>query len=182
MQQLLMRRSNLDTLPELPALPPGYVLRIACEDDLTELARLLAAAFPDEAWTVEKAYGSLFADKTVKTVFVVEHAGTLTATASARLLPDAYPDSGYVHWVGSDPAHRGLKLGFIVTLATLHEFVALGCQDSVLETDDSRIPAIKTYLKLDFAPVYRDETHRERWEKIDAQVKVAQRFGFINER
>jgi mycothiol synthase len=176
--QLLMRRPDLNDLPELPPLPTGYTLREGRAGDLEGLARLLTAAYPEmreNPWTAEKAHRALFADTTVQKVWVIDHDGVPVATASVRLLPDAYPDSGYVHWVGSAPAHRGLGLGYLVTLATLHDFRTLGCRDSVLETDDFRIPAIKTYLKLGFAPVYRDETHLDRWEKVKAVLSEGAR-------
>jgi mycothiol synthase len=171
MQQLLMRRADLAALPDLPTLPPGYALREGGEADLSGLADLLGMAFDDNEWTEAKAQKALFADATVKRVYVIEHEGVPVATASVRLLPEAYPGSGYVHWVGAHPDHRRLGLGYIVSLATLHDFVAHGCRDAVLETDDFRLPAIRTYLKLGFAPVDRDETHPARWEKIMAQLR-----------
>src|SRR5579871_1551471 len=167
MQQLLMRRPNLENLPDAADLPAGYMLRDGHEEDIPRLATVLGAAFLNTDWTSEEAHKSLIADASVKRIFVIECDGALVATASSRLLPNVYPDSGYVHWVGVDPAHQGRRLGYSVTLATLTDFAARGCRDAVLETDDFRIPAIKTYLKLGFTPVYRDETHRERWDKIN---------------
>ena len=85
-------------------------------------------------------------------------------------LPDAYPDSGYLHWVGASPDYAGKRLGYAVTLAVLEEFVRLGCKDAVLETDDARLPAIRTYLNLGFLPTHRHETHAERWSAIEQNL------------
>jgi mycothiol synthase len=94
----------------------------------------------------------------------------MVATASSRLVPEQFPGSGYLHWVAADPGYRGRQLGRIVSLAALHEFVSLGCKDAVLETQDFRLPAIRTYLRLGFEPVYRDDTHIPRWEEIHRQL------------
>lgn len=170
MGSLLMRRPNLEALPGMPDLPPGFEVRPVREEEVGSLAQLLTAAFNGEEWTSERVRRELTQDTTVQTVYVVTDGKTVIATASARLLPDAFPGSGYVHWVGAAPEMKGRQLGTIVTLATLQEFVALGCADAVLETDDHRLPAIRTYLKLGFQPVLKDEIHQERWEKIDAAL------------
>ncbi len=173
MQQLLMRRPNLDALPEIPPLPPGYVLREYQPGDLEPLAALMRIAFEDPQWTPEKLREALIDAPDVKKTFVIVYEGVPVATASARLLPDRFPGSGYVHWVAADPAHKGQRLGYIVTLAVLHEFVRLGCRDAVLETDDNRLAAIKTYQNLGFVPENTHESHPERWAEIIARLLAA---------
>lgn len=182
MQQLLMRRPHLRDLPPLPAAPQGYALHDLIrgpdpgEDaDLARIACLLAVAFTDAAWTPAKAREAFILDASVRRTVMITHGDVAVATASARLLPDAFPGSGYVHWVATDPAHAGKRLGWLVSLAVLHAFADLGCVDVVLETDDYRIPALKTYLGLGFEPVIRDESHPRRWE--DVRAKLAQPRG-----
>jgi mycothiol synthase len=172
MSQLFMRRPNLDNLPEI-SLPAGYTLREYREGDQEALAALMREAFQDEKWTEDRVEQALVAPPDVVKTFVVEHAGTIVATASARLLPETHPDSGYVHWVAAHPTHTGQKLGAAVTVATLHEFVKLGCKDAVLETDDHRLAAIKTYQNLGFVPEHRHETHPERWARIISDLLAA---------
>lgn len=104
---------------------------------------------------------------------MIAYDGKPVATTSARLLPDRFPDSGYVHWVAADPAHQGHRLGYIVTLATLYEFARMGCKDAVLETDDDRLAAIKTYQNLGFKPEHRNALHIERWAKVAADLLAA---------
>ncbi len=173
MNHLFMRRSNLDDLPPLPALPPGYVLREYREGDMDALSDLMRKAFADEQWTPERLRGILIDAPDVKKVFVVEFGGHPVASASARVLPDKYPNSGYVHWVAVDPAHQGQKLGYFITLVTLHEFKRMGLHDAVLETDDHRLPAIKTYQNLGFAPEHRHDTHLERWAIVIGNLLTA---------
>jgi mycothiol synthase len=166
--QLFMRRPDLEALPPLPDLADGLVLRDYGPDDLPGLAALLTAAFADAGWTENRVRERLVdAPDVVRTIVIVE--GTeVVATASARLLPERYPASGYVHWVAASPARSGRRLGWIVSLAVLHEFARLGCRDAVLETDDFRLAAVKTYRSLGFVPELRDETHAERWAAVRA--------------
>jgi hypothetical protein len=44
----------------------------------------------------------------------------------------------------------------------------------MLDTDDFRLPAVKTYLNLDFVPIYVDVDQPDRWcevlEKLELPV------------
>lgn len=166
MSHLLMRRPDLADLPAVPEVPVGYTLRPYQEADLNALAALLRAAFEDPQWTPERVQESLAESPDVKAMYVIAHADEIVATASARLLPDVFPHSGYVHWVAVAPEHRGQQFGYAVTVAVLHEFVGLGCKDAVLETQDERLPAIQLYQSLGFVPENTHATHPERWGKI----------------
>lgn len=173
-RQLFMRRPRLDDLPPLPEPPPGYALRLLRSDEAEALAALMQKAFPEMVWTVEKTRAALLEDRAVLATYVVAHGDTPVATASARYAPDQRPGSGYVHWVGADPAHRGRGLGALVSLRVLHHFREMGCRDAVLETDDFRLPAIKVYLALGFVPEHVDPTHPERWARVLEQLGVGE--------
>jgi mycothiol synthase len=159
-----MRRPDLKDLPD-PMLPLGYKLRVADPQDSDNLAAVLSTSF-EEPWSPELAYQRFFEDPTVQRTFLIEHDGEAVATASSQLLPDRFPGSGVVHWVGASPAHAGKGLGVAVCLAVLHDHRDRGCMDSVLTTDDHRLAAIKSYLKLGFEPVMSHESHPERWEAV----------------
>ncbi len=163
MRHLFMRRATLDNLPLLPPLPDGYVIRDYKAEDLEPLSALMRIAFEDPQWSSDKLRRVLVDASDVKRIIVIEHAGLPVATASARLMPEQHPGSGYVHWVAVDPTHRGKRLGYIVTLACLYAFRDFGCRDAVLETDDHRLAAIKIYQELGFTPEDRHPTHAERW-------------------
>ncbi len=160
-----MRRSSLEELPALPELPAGYDLRPAQARDEEPLAAALSRAFELE-WTPERVRNSLTSAADVDAVYVIAHNGVPVATASARLVPDRFPGSGYVHWVGVDPDYRGHRLGWIVSLRVLHRLRELGLRDAHLETDDFRLPAITTYLRLGFLPEPVDPGHPARWEAV----------------
>ena len=161
-----MRRANLDGLPQMPGLPPGYALREYRPDDLDALSAMMRESFADEQWTSTRMRNVLTEAPDVKKVFVVTFGDHPVASASARVLPDDYPDSGYVHWVAVDVRHQGQRLGYFVTLAALYEFRRMGLKDAVLETDDERLGAIKTYQNLGFEPEHRHDTHLERWAMV----------------
>jgi mycothiol synthase len=165
-----MRRPHLRELPPLE-LPSGYRLRVAMPEDAPGLGAVLTAAF-DEAWDLEVTRRRLIDDPSVAAIYVIEReAGPIVATASSRLVPDQYPGSGYLHWVGADPAEKGKRLGRQVTLAVLHDFARRGLADSVLETDDWRLPAIATYLKCGYVPEPREPVDADRWAAVRAALR-----------
>jgi len=64
------------------------------------------------------------------------------------------------------PGHQGKGLGHVLVLHVLDYFRKKGFREAILDTDDFRLPAIKTYLKLGFDPVHIGENHRRRWEIV----------------
>jgi mycothiol synthase len=168
--QLEMRRSHLRDLPPL-LLPPGFDLRVAGPEDTLALANLLQTAFPELVWTPETVRERLLDDPNVPTTFVITATatGALVATASVQRQPGK-EGIGTVHWVGGDPERKGQGLGGLITLAVLQEMVRTGFVAADLSTDDFRLPAIKTYLRLGFVPAYTDSSHWERWEALDSAL------------
>ncbi|HXG24529.1 MAG TPA: GNAT family N-acetyltransferase [Chthonomonadales bacterium] len=165
-RQLFMRRPHLDGLPPLPSPPPGYGLRLHRRGEEEFLAAALRGAFPGSDWSVETVLSRLVDAPDVEAVYVVTFEDVPVGTASARLIPTQYPGTGYLHWVGVAPAHQGKRLGALVSLRVLHHFREDGCVDAVLETDDFRLPAIKTYLDLGFVPEPRDPPDAGRWAAV----------------
>lgn len=171
LSQLRMKRPNLDGLPPIPDLPLGFHLRKASPADAGILAELLGSAFQDGGWSAERVRNELLSHPDCPATFVVVHEGKAAATATLLLQPQEHPGSGTLHWVASDPSHRGKQLGLIVSLAVLHEARRLGCEYSLLLTDDFRLPAIKTYLKLGYEPDCWHDSHAGRWQTILENVR-----------
>ena len=174
--QLFMRRPGLADLPPLPALPPGHRLRVATGADARALAVIMASAFGPE-WTGDQVSEKLLDPPDVIRTWMILADDEPAATASARLLPERYPGSGYLHWVGTHQDHRGKGLGAIATLAVLHDFREMGCRDAVLETDPPRLPAIRTYLKLGFHPEYRAPGQEVVWRDILTRIDALHADG-----
>lgn len=176
--QLLMHRPHLHAIPPRIALPEGYTLRLYRDAaDLPHLAEVLSRSFETE-WTTERVEKALTGAPDVKAVYLAAWNDIPVATASSRELAERFPGSGYVHWVGSHPAHQGKGLGYALMVRVLHDFRERGWQAAVLETDDFRIPAIRTYLKTGFVPEYdnRGEDHRARWSAV-LQAAFSSRSG-----
>jgi mycothiol synthase len=169
--RIFMRRPWLDDLPRPPALPAGATLRCYAPSDLMALAALLTRAF-DETWDEGRVRSRLAGAPDVEAISVVAQGQTLMATASARLLPGEYPGSGYLHWVATDPAYQGCGLGRLVSLRMLRHFKETGLRDAVLETQDFRVTAVRTYLRLGFVPEYRygDPHEQLRWARLLSQL------------
>jgi mycothiol synthase len=177
--QLKMRRLSLEDLPPVET-PHGYVLRDAVPEDEPALAALQATAFDDAGWTVERVQKALTQAADVVRVFVLAaDDGTLVATASVQM-PPGETRTGFVHWVGADPARKGKRFGYWASLAVLHELKARGCSAAALFTDDFRLPAIKTYLNLGFLPLVTHESHPERWRKVAAGLGIPP-LGLLHE-
>ena len=165
--RLFMRRPWLDDLPPFPSLSEDYVLRRGVHADLPALATLLTCAF-DEVWDEERVRRTLLDAPDVEATYVVARGDLLVATASARLMPEHYPGSGYLHWVGADPTHHGKGLGMLVNLRVLQHFQEAGLRDAVLETQDFRVAAVRSYLRIGFVPEYHygDAGETLRWARL----------------
>lgn len=163
-----MCRPHLVDLPTVHSLPDGYLLRLFRDDgDLAALAATLSAAF-DDPWDIARVRSALTDAPDVKAIYVVAWQGLPIATASSRHVLDRFPESGYVHWVGTHPAHMRKGIATVLLGRLLQDFVGRGYRDAVLETDDFRIAAIKSYLKFGFIPVddVMGEDHRRRWSFV----------------
>ncbi len=163
-RDILMRRPDLDELPELE-LPANFSIRLALPDEVGALASLLTRAF-EVTWDEDLVRRRLTEAPDVEAVYVVVRDGALVATASARVVPEEYPGSGYLHWVGADPDYQGKGLGRIAVLRVLIHFREAGLRDAVLETQERRLAPLRTYLRLGFAPEYREADDQLRWSRV----------------
>lgn len=70
---------------------------------------------------------------------------------------------GYVHMVAVHPDYAGRGLGGYLNRIALAALYRIGCQGAYLTTDEFRVPAIKSYLRIGFRPVLSEEGMEERW-------------------
>lgn len=169
--QLKLRRGRLDDLPPVQ-LPAGYGLRCyRDESDGAAWEQIVAAAFEreTEAGEFETRMKRHEAFRPERVLFAI-HDEMPVATASAWDSPGWGEQTGQVHMVGVAPGHQGKHLGYWVSLAVLHQFHREGRRDAMLSTDDFRLPAVKTYLRLGFVPVLVHENQRQRWAKVFAAI------------
>jgi mycothiol synthase len=83
---------------------------------------------------------------------------------------EGHPEGGELGWVAGDPEHRGRGLGLAVCAAVVARFLGAGYRRIYLRTDDFRLPAIATYLKLGFEPYLFTEGMAERWQRVCDQL------------
>jgi mycothiol synthase len=93
-------------------------------------------------------------------------------TASTYLHPAGERVDPELGWVVVDPAHRGRGLGLLVCEAVIRYVAHLGYDHAYLLTDDFRLPAIWTYLRLGFEPVSVDPGHPARWAANYRQLGI----------
>lgn len=170
--QLRMIRRNLDDLPEIE-LPSGYEIRTYQPGDEAAWAEIMNSGIGTN-WTAEGCSEALTSKPQFLPdgLFFATHEGKPVGSACAwRSSPDEWKE-GYLHMVCVLPEHRGKNLGYLLTLAVLHYFKDHGFQSCVLDTDDWRIPGIRSYLRLGFEPVYLDESHKERWQKVFEHARL----------
>ena len=166
--QLRMRHSLAEVLPPR-RLGADCILRAAISTDADTIAVVLGNAF-NEAWDADRVFGEFFNEPAVPVTFVIEKAGVIVATASYQEKPEPCPSAGWLHWVGVHADARGLGFGEIVSQRVITEAQSRGRSCVYLTTDDFRIPAIRTYLRLGFKPDCWHESHNGRWKAVQQQI------------
>jgi mycothiol synthase len=164
-KQLRMVHRSLDDLPEI-GMSDGYVMRTYQPGDEAAWAEIMNTGVGD--WTVEKVHEELTDQPQFRAdaLFFITSEGHPVASACAWVLEPGETEKGYLHMVCALPEHRGKQLGYLVTLAVLHWFRDHGFKEVWLSTDDGRIPALKSYLRLGFEPFCEDDASRERWANV----------------
>jgi len=154
--------------PPTWSLPDGYVMRQFRDSDAAAYIELMAKA-GFEGWS-EKMIRDWLQRVLPEGFFVVEHepSGRLVATTMAthNPIPGVHPYGGELGWVAGDPAHAGKGLGYATCAAVTARYLRGGYQRVYLRTDDWRLPAIKTYLKLGYRPLLHTPDMEERWRAV----------------
>jgi mycothiol synthase len=149
------------------SVPEIYYLRIYTNDDKEELINLMhLAGFTD--WDAEKLQQALHL--TVPDgcfVLFAKNSNKCVATMMARHLSDErHPCGGRIDWLAAAQEHQGRGLGFIVAAAATNRLIEINYRNIYVTTDDHRLPAIKTFIKLGFIPdLYRKDMFA-RWKNV----------------
>ena len=169
-RQLQMIRPHLDALPALQ-LHPEYSLRCYGSGDEAAWAAIMNDCIGSD-WTAERCRTELIERPGFRAdgLYFAVKGDEVVGTACAWVSPPGQGDVADVHMVGVSPEHRGHNLGYAVTLAALWWMNEHGFKRAHLSTDDWRLPAIETYLRLGFEPVLYDRAHRDRWARVYEQL------------
>ncbi|MEI6132748.1 MAG: dihydrofolate reductase [Bacillota bacterium] len=178
--QLQMRLNSLANLPK-QCIPEGYELRVLSPDsaeDVKAYGDIVRSAFGGESGNYEKeviGHSNYISDGTFL-IYEKEQEGeglkSAVATSTAIIDPSPECKDGYLHMVAAYATHAGKGLGFQVSLACLVKMQSAGKTGCWLKTDDFRLPAIASYLKLGFEPDIFEESHRVRWDCILKDILV----------
>lgn len=167
--QLHMRRTVTD-LPQT-RVPGGYDLRTMTRSDMGAWASLLDRNGELGRWDLDRAR-PLFAHGSPMPLdgsFLLSRGAAPVATAQLHL--HTAPDDPYspvpeLGWVSVLPEHRGLHLGRTACSAVLRYAAEQGHRAIFLRTDDHRLAAIRTYLRLGFEPWMYDSSAPGRWQAV----------------
>ena len=96
-------------------------------------------------------------------LFAEDASGEKIATACGMLLPSS---EGYLHWICAKPQARGSGVASALILHMASVLLTRGASCVFLTTDDHRLAAIKTYLRIGLRPVIDNQEMEERWKRI----------------
>ena len=169
-KQLHMVHRNLGRLPDIK-ITEGYELRTYQAGDEQVWADIMNTGIGE--WTAEKCRENLTSKPQFLPdgLFFVTFQGKPVGSACCwRRSADEWK-VGWLHMVCVLPEHRSKQLGHILNLAVLHYFRNRGFKEVWLSTDDFRIAAIKSYVRIGFEPNIFDQSHAERWKAVLQQIR-----------
>ncbi len=161
--QMIWPEHMLKSPPGL-GVPDGYHLRTYQPGDETGFYKVMElAGWPGwhneklKPWKARIVPESWY-------MLIHEESGDIIATAMGlHDHSDHHPFGGELGWVAGDPAHTGKGLGMAICAAVTARLMEAGYRNIHLYTEHWRLAAIKTYLKLGYAPfLYQPEMH-DRW-------------------
>lgn len=167
LHELSMVRSlaDLESLPVFP-LPDGYIMREFREgQDEAAWDELIQTVFgmPELSFQKHMKSDPVYAPERI--LFLCR-GDVPVATAAWWWLPQYGENCGLVHMVAARPEEAGKKFGYILVREVLCRLKREGRTEVILNTNDYRLPALKTYLKLGFRPKYNDPRQKEVWDRI----------------
>jgi mycothiol synthase len=162
---------HLLTTPPAVQLPPDYTVRTYREGDERRFYEVMdLAGWP--GWDDEKLRPWLMRI-VPEGWYMVVHTASGEIVATAMALHDhtwSQAFTGEVGWVAGDPAHAGKALGRAVSAAVTARFIEIGYRHIHLYTEDWRLAALKTYLKLGYIPFLYTPEMTKRWHAICTQL------------
>jgi mycothiol synthase len=159
-------------MPPMVHLPGGYTLRTYQPGDEPRFYDLMAlAGWP--GWTDEKLKPWL-SRVLPDGWFMVMHEARDEIVATAMGLhnyKEIHPFQSELGWVACDPAHQGQGLGLAVCAAVTARLIKAGYRNICLYSEDFRLAALKTYLKLGYLPLLYKPDMLRRWRTICEQLQ-----------
>jgi len=163
---------HLLNAPPAVRLPSGYALRTYQRGDEPRFYEIMElAGWP--GWNDEKLQ-PWFERILPEGWFMAVHEESSEIVATAMALRDCSEfgrPGGELGWVAGDPVHSGRGLGMTVCAAVTERLIAEGYRHIHLYTEDWRLAALKTYLKLGYMPFLNASEMPERWRAVCVQLQ-----------
>jgi len=157
---------------EAPQVPPGYGLRTYRPGDADAwIAMLNTGDFG--AWDRPRLDRMLSGERATLPgdgIFFATYGDVPVAAACAFFHPLLGGEVAELGWVVAAPEHRGHGLASVVCSAVLGFIGSRGHQYAYLHSEDFRLAALATYLRLGFEPELQDQTQPARWANIRQQL------------
>jgi len=97
------------------------------------------------------------------------------AVATLTVICNYEKSEGYIHMVACKDTCRGKGYGTLLNQLAIKTLKEEGMQTAYLTTDDWRIPAIKSYLRIGFEPDLSTENFKTRWNEIFKTIEFSKR-------
>lgn len=159
-------------MPPTVHLPGGYTLRTYQPGDEPRFYEVMKlAGWP--GWSDEKLKPWLSRVIPGGWFMVVDEAckEIIATTMALHNYKEIHPFQGELGWVACTPAHRGQGLGGAVCAAATARLIEAGYRNICLYSDDFRLAALKTYLKLGYLPLLSKPDMVRRWRTICEQLQ-----------
>jgi len=172
MAQLIMRWKNDGTPAQMPVLPEGFTVVTLPElDDAVEkwldiMQYGLSETREDQSY-YQKCMLDLAGYEEDKCFFILRDG---TPVASITVVCNYETKEGLIHMVGSLPQCRGKGVGGMLGQVALHALKSSGMETAFLRTDDFRVPAIRSYLRMGFQPDVSTEEFAQRWDAVFSAI------------
>lgn len=169
--QLTMWRGNYECAPI--NLPDGFSVRsYTGEEDIPKWVEISKYGLQDAIKTTEDFNIHMLSHEGLypQNIYFVDHKGESVATVTAVVYPEK--KQGYVHMVAAVPEIRGLGIGNELVNIVLNVFREYNLESAVLNTDDFRVPAIKSYIRAGFLPVLNGEDMESRWSRVLKECNI----------
>lgn len=160
------------TLPESVDSHTAYAIRNFCPGDEPAWLEVLQSGGFDP-WDRSRLDRLIAGERTPlppSAIFFATHKNRPIGAANIFSYPSDGQTAAELGWVAVHPDHRGHGLAYrlgreAICYAQEQKYACV-----FLETEDFRLAAIKTYLKLGFMPELRSPDHRSRWKIVRDRV------------
>lgn len=172
---ILLYPNELLHFPTETQIPKGYYTRGFKDSDTSNYLKLLEI----EGWKLNKEmFDDFFHSILPDGLYLVieEESEEIVATAVALHNPKSsyytFPFGGDIGYVITHPNHRKKGLGLYVTALATNRLITAGYKSIRIVTNDHRLPALKTYLKLGFVPFLYASDMKNRWKEVYKKLEI----------